>query len=86
MRKCRNLKVQPLKLTKLSEEERKLRVLGLQLGEVIQQIVALEHSLKSFAGHLRNLKKETTRLGKIVEQLQKQAELKRIEKKINKDL
>jgi len=71
--KVKDVKIQPMKSVKLSEEERQLRVLGLQLGEVVRQYEIIKASIV-------NLEKELVRLGKIVQQLQRQAELKRIEK------
>jgi len=70
-KKRENVKVQPLKPIQISEEERKLRVLGLQLGEVIRQFEIIKASVV-------NLEKELVRLGKIIQQ--QQVELEQIKK------
>jgi len=77
MSKKRVLKIQPAKPVKLSEEERQLQALGLQLGEAIRQHQIIKNGIV-------NLEKELFRLGKIIQNLQQQAELKRMEKEIEK--
>jgi len=58
MRKRKNLKVQPLKSAKLSEEERQLRLLGLQFGEALRQFEMIRASVV-------NLERELCLINKI---------------------
>jgi len=74
MRKKTEVKVKPIQPPHQASQ---LIVLGRQFGEVIRQYNIIKASMV-------NLEKELIRLGKIIHQLQRQAELKKVEARIEK--
>jgi len=84
MGKKRDVKIQPLKPTQLSEEERQLHLLRLQYREVVSHLASLKGNIDSLVGHVRNLEKDLVRLGRLIERLRQQAELRRVEKQVEK--
>lgn len=71
-------RVQPLRPVKLTEEEKQLRALGMQFKRIVRQVEGLEKVT------IPTLKDELVRLGLQIQGLQRQAEVKRVERQIEK--
>lgn len=70
-------RVQPLKPVELSEDEKELRILGMQYSRVIRDVEIIERVLPTLQEHI-------VALGLKIQNLQQQAEAKRLEKELEK--